>query len=83
MPKTRVVCVCVRAPLLEELIGEIQDLHAGANEACPGQALQGGRILFPLHIFQDTHGKGYGIRTRERIPKVRLGQEAAGYFQQG
>ena len=57
-------------PSHQERLGEIQDLHAGANGNCPYQALQGGRILFRLHIFQDTVGKGYGIRTKERIPKV-------------
>mmetsp|Transcript_19225 Transcript_19225/g.31098 ORF Transcript_19225/g.31098 Transcript_19225/m.31098 type:complete len:433 (-) Transcript_19225:406-1704(-) len=73
-------CYCKRSleALLTERLGEIQDLHAGANGNCPYQALQGGRILFRLHIFQDTVGKGYGIRTKERIPKGGLVCEYVG-----
>lgn len=56
----------------------IEDLHAGASGACPCQALQAGRILYRLHIFRDTVGKGYGMRTKQHIPKGGLVCEYVG-----
>lgn len=74
-PRFTAMCKCkkILEPLLNERVGRVRSLHEGAGGRCPWLALQAGTgVMFKIHIFQDSVGRGYGVRTKEMIPRGQL-----------